>query len=207
MYENKVRDSIAFVNRGTRVNIKSSNKSELYERVSEAGKYFDGIPTFAQKIGVHYRTFLGYLNAKRQHNLWPLLPIMLETFPRLSRQWLYFGEGPMIIGNGKSENPISFQEIVASAEIMAAENEGTWGKLLTYIIGVARTEDPQPEIPAVQSRELEELRSRVETLENLLAAKEKIIQLQDELLARKDDRPAVSPKGASARIGGSAVRL
>ena len=81
------------------------------------------------------------------------------------------------------------------------------GKAVTYIIGVVRTEDPQPEIPAIQSRELEELRSRVETLENLLAAKEKIIQLQDELLARKDDRPVESPKGAPARIGGSAARL
>lgn len=33
---------------------------------------------------------------QRQHNLWPLLPQILEAFPHLSRQWLYFGDGPML---------------------------------------------------------------------------------------------------------------
>ena len=71
-----------------------TNNSELYERVTAAGKFFGGLPAFAEMIGVQYRTFHAYLSAKRQHNLWPLLPTMLEAFPRLSRQWLYFGEGP-----------------------------------------------------------------------------------------------------------------
>ena len=106
-----------------------TNNSELYERVTAAGKFFGGLPAFAEMIGVQYRTFHAYLSAKRQHNLWPLLPTMLEAFPRLSRQWLYFGEGPMLIGHGTPlDRPVPLQEIAAAAEAMAAEAGGAWGE-------------------------------------------------------------------------------
>lgn len=184
-----------------------TNNSELYERVTAAGKFFGGLPAFAEMIGVQYRTFHAYLSAKRQHNLWPLLPAMLEAFPRLSRQWLYFGEGPMLIGHGTPlDRPVPLQEIAAAAEAMAAEAGGTWGDVLTYIVDAARAEGEKRE-PVADSREVEELRIRVETLERLLAAKEKIIQLQDELLTRQKEGHVGAPKAAPARIGDSAARL
>lgn len=184
-----------------------TNNSELYERVTTAGKFFGGLPAFAEMIGVQYRTFHAYLSAKRQHNLWPLLPAMLEAFPRLSRQWLYFGEGPMLIGHGTPlDRPVPLQEIAAAAEAMAAEAGGTWGDVLTYIVDAARAEGEKRE-PVADSREVEELRMRVETLERLLAAKEKIIQLQDELLTRQKEGQADAPKAAPVRIGDSAARL
>ncbi len=184
-----------------------TNNSELYERVTAAGKFFGGLPAFAEMIGVQYRTFHAYLSAKRQHNLWPLLPTMLEAFPRLSRQWLYFGEGPMLIGHGTPlDRPVPLQEIAAAAEAMAAEAGGTWGDVLTYIVDAARAEGEKRE-PVADSREVEDLRMRVETLERLLAAKEKIIQLQDELLTRQKEGHAGAPKAAPARIGDSAARL
>lgn len=184
-----------------------TNNSELYERVTAAGKFFGGLPAFAEMIGVQYRTFHAYLSAKRQHNLWPLLPTMLEAFPRLSRQWLYFGEGPMLIGHGTPlDRPVPLQEIAAAAEAMAAEAGGTWGDVLTYIVDAARAEGEKRE-PVADSREVEELRMRVETLERLLAAKEKIIQLQDELLTRQKEGHAGAPKAAPARIGDSAAHL
>ena len=112
-----------------------TNNSELYERVTAAGKFFGGLPAFAEMIGVQYRTFHAYLSAKRQHNLWPLLPTMLEAFPRLSRQWLYFGEGPMLIGHGTPlDRPVPLQEIAAASDAMAAEVGGTGGDVLTYIV-------------------------------------------------------------------------
>ena len=43
--------------------------------------------------------------------------------------------------------------------------------------------------------------------EKLLAAQAKIIQLQDELLARQKEGHAGAPKAAPARIGYSAARL
>ena len=141
-----------------------TNNSELYERVTTAGKFFGGLPAFAEMIGVQYRTFHAYLSAKRQHNLWPLLPTMLEAFPRLSRQWLYFGEGPMLIGHGTPlDRPVPLQEIAAAAEAMAAEAGGTWGDVLTYIVDAARAEGGKRE-PVADSRQIQE------SQEKLLAA-------------------------------------
>lgn len=54
----------------------------------------------AEMLEIKQNTFSGYLKPERQDNLWPLLPRMLGLFPRLSRNWLYFGEGPMTIGLG-----------------------------------------------------------------------------------------------------------
>ena len=178
-----------------------TKNSELYERVTAAGKFFGGLPAFAEMIGVQYRTFHAYLSAKRQHNLWPLLPTMLEAFPRLSRQWLYFGEGPMLIGHGTPlDRPVPLQEIAAAAEAMAADAGGTWGDVLTYIVDAARAEGEKRE-PVADSRQIQELQ------EKLLAAQAKIIQLQDELLTRQKEGHADAPKATPARIGDSAARL
>ena len=173
-------DSYIFVNADSEMKMNGTNNSELYERVTAAGKFFGGLPAFAEMIGVQYRTFHAYLSAKRQHNLWPLLPTMLEAFPRLSRQWLYFGEGPMLIGHGTPlDRPVPLQEIAAAAEAMAAEAGG----------------------PVADSRQIQDLQ------EKLLAAQAKIIQLQDELLTRQKEGHAGAPKAAPARIGDSAAHL
>ena len=135
MYADNVKDSFAIVNEFSRREMKNSKKSELYERVAAAGKFFGGIPTFAEMVGVQYRTFLGYLSRKRQHNLWPLLPAILEAFPRLSRQWLYFGEGPMLIGHGTPlDRPVPLQEIAAATSKVLRD-----GKVVTL-----RSEDLVP---------------------------------------------------------------
>lgn len=49
----------------------------------------------AKRLELTLSTFNGYLNEKRQDNLWPLLPKILELYPQLNRDWLYFGEGEM----------------------------------------------------------------------------------------------------------------
>ena len=70
---------------------------ELFNRVKEIAKHFTGSDkALAEKLGFKQATFSGYLNEKRQDNLWPLLPNILSLFPSLSRDWLYFGEGPML---------------------------------------------------------------------------------------------------------------
>ena len=72
-------------------------KMELFNRVKEIAKHFTGSDkALAEKLGFKQATFSGYLNEKRQDNLWPLLPNILSLFPSLSRDWLYFGEGPML---------------------------------------------------------------------------------------------------------------
>ncbi|MFR8276050.1 MAG: hypothetical protein ACLU98_06825 [Desulfovibrio fairfieldensis] len=54
----------------------------------------------AKKLGLTQPTFNGYLNEKRQDNLWPLLPRILDLYPDLRRDWLYFGEGEMTRPDG-----------------------------------------------------------------------------------------------------------
>ena len=68
----------------------------LYNRVKELAKKKEGTDSgLAEKLGMARQTFQGYLNEKRQHNLWPLLPLILNLYSDVSREWLYFGEGEM----------------------------------------------------------------------------------------------------------------
>lgn len=79
---------------------------ELFNRIKEISKHFTGSDkALAEKLGFKQATFSGYLNEKRQDNLWPLLPRILSLFPSLSREWLYFDEGPML--KSDVENPPS----------------------------------------------------------------------------------------------------
>lgn len=112
-------------------------KTELFERVKKAGKLFCTSDSgMAAAIGEKQSTFSGYLNKKRQHKLWPLLPRILATFPRLSRHWLYFDEGPMTIGQGVPlGSPVPLQEIARAAEAIAADCGGDWGHVLRMIVG------------------------------------------------------------------------
>lgn len=69
---------------------------ELFERVRLISTDVARSQTdLAKKLGLTQPTFNGYLNEKRQDNLWPLLPKILELYPQLNRDWLYFGEREM----------------------------------------------------------------------------------------------------------------
>ena len=76
---------------------------QLFKRVRALAIEMSGsVARLAAKIDMPQTTFNGYLNEKRQDNLWPLLPKLLELYPQVNREWLYFGEGEMIISK-KSE--------------------------------------------------------------------------------------------------------
>lgn len=67
---------------------------ELFERVKYIAKKTRGSETkFAEELGLVQRTFNGYLTPKRQDHLWALLPQILQCFPQVRREWLYFEEG------------------------------------------------------------------------------------------------------------------
>lgn len=92
----------------------------------------------AQKLGITHKTLGSYLKPDGQHNLWQYLPTFMEWYPRLSRQWLYFGEGPMTIGQGVPiDAPIPFQELTRAAEAIAEDCGGAWGDVLKLVIGRA----------------------------------------------------------------------
>ena len=80
---------------------------ELFKRIKEISKHFTSSDkALAEKLGFKQATFSGYLNEKRQDNLWPILPNILELFPSLSRDWLYFGEGSMFKDGISGEEPL-----------------------------------------------------------------------------------------------------
>lgn len=79
----------------------------LYQRVKKICSELAGSETkMAMLLGVQQRTFNGYLNESRQENLYGLLPKILEAYPQISRDWLYFGEGEMSgAGDGEQAKP------------------------------------------------------------------------------------------------------
>lgn len=122
---------------------------ELFERVKQLIKII-GIKDkdLAEELGLKQSTFAGYLNSRRQHNLWPLLPRILEAYPEISRQWLYFGEGPASFGRpyAQTGRPAGIRRIIGMAEQMVEDCDGNWGELLRVILGRAKEQaenDPE----------------------------------------------------------------
>lgn len=116
---------------------------KLYERVRKLPKIIgiDG-KEFSTGLGVNYSTFNGYLTSRREHLLWPLLPKILERWPGIARQWLYFGEGPATYGRAYSETgrPLDQRRILQFAERMAEDCKGDWLEVVREIIGLARNQ-------------------------------------------------------------------
>ena len=138
----------------------------------------------AQELVITHKTLSGYLKPEGQHNLWQYLPTFLEWYPRLSRQWLYFGEGPMLIGQGiPIDQPVPPQAIIRAAEAMVAECSGSWGQVLRMIVDGAREELEQQSASPEVSKELAEAKAEIARLqkktEMLLT---RTVELQDELL-------------------------
>ena len=71
---------------------------ELYERVDELVRYSGQSRSgLAKQLRIKQTTFNGYFSKEKQKSLWPLLVEMLGFFPQISREWLFFGEGEMLI--------------------------------------------------------------------------------------------------------------
>lgn len=73
-----------------------SNPRHLHERLRlYMEKNSVSQTNVAQVLGLPVRRLNYYLTEKSEVNLWPLLPALLQADPRISREWLYFGEGSM----------------------------------------------------------------------------------------------------------------
>ena len=184
---------------------------ELFQRIKKATKAMAlSDSAMAAALGMKQSTFSGYLNQKRQHNLWPLLPQILKAFPQISRQWLYFEEGPMVIGRGIPEGlPVPPLEIMRVAEAMAADCHGSWGQVLRMIVDNAREEMEQQSGSPETSKELAEARGEILRLHKKLEGLQgEIISLQKELLAiHKAEKPQANEcPGRAADTGQTVAR-
>lgn len=133
---------------------------QLYERVIKVAEQLAGSQAgLARAINFNVRTFQGYLKPERQDNLWPLLSQILEAFPRLSRQWLYFEEGPMTIGLGVPLDQAVPLKIVAEAvEQMARDAEGVNVSLLQMVASVPLDADASERVKELEQELAEERR-------------------------------------------------
>lgn len=112
-----------------------------------------------EALGVKGRTFVGYFSEKRENNFWPLLPALLEAYPRVSRMYLYFGEGPVTIGLGTPlSQPVPPDAIAEAVAQMAREAKGTDRSLLEYVAGLPATASPSA---PVQAKTLEDALRRI----------------------------------------------
>lgn len=165
---------------------KKENK-ELYQRIESLARFLHGgVPEFAKTLDINLRTFYGYLSKEREHKLWPLLPEILADYPRVSRMWLYFGLGPMLIGHRVPlDLPVPQQMIAAAAEEIAVECGGTWQDVLEYILACRndeRRDAPKDEAGSALGPTLHAAHERIMDLQNrLIEAQASIIKLQNEL--------------------------
>ena len=70
---------------------------ELYERVDVVVKRLAKSRThLAKQFNIKQTTFNSWFSRDRQDYLLPVLFKILELYPHVSRDWLFFGEGDMV---------------------------------------------------------------------------------------------------------------
>ncbi len=92
---------------------------QLYQRVRKIATTLAGSDVkMGTALGMNPRTFSGYLKESREHNLWPLLPRILQEYPQISREWLYFDEGEMYGGGGPKKPPTPHIDAALLQQVM-----------------------------------------------------------------------------------------
>jgi hypothetical protein len=70
---------------------------ELYERVDEIIRRITrSRANLAKQLNIRQTTFNSWFSPERQDCLFPSLLAILELYPHISRDWLFFGEGEML---------------------------------------------------------------------------------------------------------------
>ncbi len=144
----------------------------LYQRVRRIAVEFAGSETkLAQQLGIQQRTLNGYLNESREENLFPSLSRILELYPQINRDWLYFGEGEMLLSQARSRE----QAAAPGGSAGSAERENA---MLRELIAAHERENATlRELISAHGRENE-------TLRELARSKDDFIELQKQLLAQ-----------------------
>lgn len=75
---------------------------ELYERVLYLEGVFGSRRAIAESLHITPQKLSAYSNTTSQKNLWEHLPKLLAARKSISRNWLYFGEGPMLMQDAPS---------------------------------------------------------------------------------------------------------
>ncbi|WP_418734865.1 helix-turn-helix domain-containing protein [Desulfovibrio sp.] len=99
---------------------------QLYERIRLLAQD-RGISQakLAEIVGVYPQKFSQWLNEKSQKNLWEHLPKILDAFPDIRPEWLYYDHGPMLrdAADTQPDPDLEQQLVEARAKIAALEAE------------------------------------------------------------------------------------
>ena len=132
----------------------------------------------AEDYGVHPRTFQRYLKEKRDDMILPFIPRLLEEYPRLSRQWVYFNEGPMMIGTIPYTRPASPQEIIEAVRLMEIDAKGINKSIYHYIAGLASDDSfDASENTNAMCKRCQDLENQITALNGRIADKDEIIAM------------------------------
>ena len=105
----------------------------LFERILILVKVLEknSQSAFAKKIGCQQSTFNGYLNEQGQTKIRKvLLDAILTTYPQVSREWLYFGEGEMLKGQTVGVPPLRAAVPHMRAAVAPAPDDGNLAQKL-----------------------------------------------------------------------------
>lgn len=81
---------------------------ELFQRVRELKKIAGSLDSLAKSMGIAPQQLSAYSNVKSQKNFFEYLPKILECYPNVRREWLYWGEEPMLkseVSNPELDSP------------------------------------------------------------------------------------------------------
>jgi len=105
---------------------------ELYERVDEViRRMTKSRSNLARRLNIKQTTFNSWFSRERQDNFFPYLMAILELYPHISRNWLFFGEGAMLSSdeNGPMVSQGREKELLLKIEqlstlLVRLENQG-----------------------------------------------------------------------------------
>lgn len=93
---------------------------ELFERIRYLSRIKKiSLAKIAAHIGESPQNFNQWFKPKSQRRLWEHLPKILELFPDVRREWLYFGQEPAFTDGRLAEDLPTKDEVLA----LKAENE------------------------------------------------------------------------------------
>lgn len=90
---------------------------ELFERIRYLSRIKKiSLAKIAAHIGESPQNFNQWFKPKSQRRLWEHLPKILELFPDVRREWLYFGQEPAFTDGKQAEDLPTKEEVQALKE-------------------------------------------------------------------------------------------
>lgn len=105
---------------------------QLYERLLKIVSFISGgsQTKFAKSLGMAQTTFLGYLSATGQSKIRvSFLEQVLNAYPQIRREWLYFGEGEMLHSDEEGRTSVTSTEMRGKLRLHPGYHDDPLGRI------------------------------------------------------------------------------